>query len=172
MIEIVQKSPIYIRITHHGNQFSGITETRFVARNIERDLAKIPELVVEMWPPHSDRVTDSLRIWKNVWKLRQYLAGSRPGPCNVSFLFMGSDMTSWPCEYNTTFRKDGQSLGLFQILDFFSHFTLQNAFFYMPIELVEWPNDDIVCRRIDKTNARRMGQPSPNLSALNEDCSP
>ena len=94
VLDLVQTWPIFLRVTHQGIQFGSMAETCFIAQQRSRDYGSIPCLVVEIWPPHPDRPTDVIDIWRHLRKLRAELRAV-PLLQRIYFLFHDNEMASW-----------------------------------------------------------------------------
>ena len=94
VLDLVKIWPIPLRVTHQGIRFSSMAETCFIAQRCSRDYGSIGHLVVEIWPPHPDRPTDAIDIWRHLRKLRaELLAASRLQ--RISFIFADNKIASW-----------------------------------------------------------------------------
>ena len=103
VLDMVQIWPIGLRVTHQGIRFNSLAETCFIAQRCSRDYGSIPHLVFEIWPPHPDRPTDIIDIWRHLRQLRKELL-SVPVLQRVSFAFAVNDMAAW--------THNGRALGL------------------------------------------------------------
>lgn len=51
ILDLVQKWPITLRVTHQGIHFDSLAETCFIAQQRSKDYGSIPHLVIDIWPP-------------------------------------------------------------------------------------------------------------------------
>ena len=93
-IDWVQNYPISLLVTHQGIHFDATAETCFIAQKCSRDYGKIRHLVIDISPPHPDRPTDAIDIWRQLRKLRKELR-DLPLLRQVSFFFADNDMAAW-----------------------------------------------------------------------------
>ena len=118
-----------------------MAETCFIAQQIPRDYGSIPHLVVEIWPPHPDRPTDVIDIWRHLRKFRAELQGIPPLR-RISFLFENNEIASWthegkalnlldPCGENTKLLEWGYN-DVTYIMDLFARVSAKYARFYLP----------------------------------------
>ena len=165
VLDLVQIWPIFLRVTHQGIQFSSMAEACFIAQQCPRDYGSIPHLVVEIWPPHPDRPTDAIDIWRHLRKLRAELRAV-PLLQRISFLFADNEMASWT--YN------GKALDLLgsgddtkplkwcndvtYIMDLFARISAASARFYLPHGLKPSETMEHVRTRLRNVNAMIMGR--------------
>ena len=94
VLDLVQRFPIILRVTHQGTQFSSLGETCLIAQQCSRNYDSIPHLAVDIWPPHPDRPTDAIDIWRHLRKLRAELIAV-PQLQIISFFFRNNEVASW-----------------------------------------------------------------------------
>ena len=166
VLDLVQIWPIFLRVTHQGIQFGSMAETCFIAQQRSRDYGSIPHLVVEIWPPHPDRPTDTIDIWRHLRKLRAELRAV-PLLQRISFLFADNEMASW--------THNGKALDLLDsddddteplkwcndvtyIMDLFARISATSARFYLPHGLDPGEITEHVRLRLRTVNAMIMGR--------------
>lgn len=141
VLDLVQIWPIFLRVTHQGIQFGSMAETCFIARQIPRDYGSIPHLAVEIWPPHPDRPTDVLDIWRHLREFRAELQAISPLQ-RITFMFDENEIASWtrdgkaldlldPCGKNTQLLEWGYN-DITYIMDLFARVSAKYARFYLP----------------------------------------
>lgn len=141
VLDLVQIWPFLLRVTDQGIQFGSLAETCFIAQQIPRDYGSIPHLVVEIWPPHPDRPTDVLDIWRHLRKFRAELQAIPPLQ-RISFRFDDNEIASW--------THHGKALNLLDsygadtilleqgfndvtyIIELFARVSAKYAWFYLP----------------------------------------
>ena len=141
VLDLVQNWSIFLRVTHQGIQFSSLAETCFIARKCSRDYGSIPRLIVEIWPPHPDRPTDMIDIWRHLRKLRAELRAV-PQLQKICFNFDENELASWthdgkasdllvPEVDSTNLSERGES-DLVDIMDLFARISAPKARFFLP----------------------------------------
>lgn len=68
VLDTAQTLPISLRVDHQGIHFNTLGQTSLIAQQLPRDIRKISHLALEIWPPHPDRPTDAISIWKHLRK--------------------------------------------------------------------------------------------------------
>ncbi|CAF9942379.1 MAG: hypothetical protein ALECFALPRED_009718 [Alectoria fallacina] len=166
VLDLVQIWPIFLRVTHQGIQFGSLAETCFIAQQRSRNYGSISHLVVEIWPPHPDRPTDAIDIWRHLRKLRAELRAV-PLLQRISFLFADNEMASW--------THNGKALDLLDsdgddtkplkwcndvtyIMDLFARISAASARFYLPHGLKPGETTEHVRTRLRTVNAMIMGR--------------
>ena len=145
VLDLVQTWPMFLRVTHQGIQFGSMAETCFIAQQRSRDYGTIPCLVVEIWPPHPDRPTDLIDIWRHLRKLRADLRAATLLQ-RIYFIFADNEMASWThngeaidlLDPYETHAKDFSIQGyndLIRIMDLFARISAAKARFYLPVSL-------------------------------------
>ncbi len=157
VLDLVRTWPIFLRVTHQGIQFSSMAETCFIAQPRSRDYGSIHHLVVEIWPPHPDRPTDAIAIWRHLRKFRAELRAV-PQLQRISFLFADNEMASW--------THNGQVLDLlemggddvFCIMDLFARVSAASARFYLPYSLKPGETPGYIRTQLRNVCAMMMGR--------------
>lgn len=140
VLDTVQTSAISLRVTHQGIQFDSFAETCFIAQRLSRDYASIPGLVITIWPPHPDRPTDLIAIWRHLRKLRRELRDV-PSLQQLSFFFENNEMAGWTHKGKALDllhpRKDNESPfnDVTCIMDLFSRVRAAKATWFLPLGL-------------------------------------
>lgn len=96
IFDFLQRSPFTLRITWQDKKFDSLALSAFIAQQ-RFDRSDIPHLVVEVWPPASDRPIDTLLVWANL-QLAQEELRARWGAWRVSrfdLVFLENDMEKW-----------------------------------------------------------------------------
>lgn len=88
IFDLLQRSPFPVRVSWQDVKFDGLAQSAFVAQ--QRTGYDVPHLIVEVWPPVSDRPIDTLLIWKHLREVRDQLSAasrqSRIGRFDLVFL--------------------------------------------------------------------------------------
>ncbi|KAL9133655.1 MAG: hypothetical protein Q9175_005167 [Cornicularia normoerica] len=164
---MAQLYPISLRVTHRGIQFDSLAETCFIAQRCSRDYARVPHLVIEIWPPHPDRPTDVLDIWKHLRKLRRELRDV-PLLQRVSFFFGDNEMAAWthngkalnllhPREENSPIVDWGY-IDVTFISELFCRVSATKASFDIPRGLTPSKTTDNVRNLLRNANVMMMGR--------------
>lgn len=89
--------PAVLRITGQGIALDSFGLTACITQGIHGDLSKISHLIVEVWPPRSDRPIDMLYIWDHLRRLRNRLR-----KCamirKLSLDFLDNELFTWATE--------------------------------------------------------------------------
>lgn len=166
VLDLVQTWPIFLRVTHQGIQFGSVAETCFIAQQCSRDYGSIHHLVVEIWPPHPDRPTDAIDIWRHLRNLRAELRAV-PLLQRISFLFADNEMASWTHNGNAIDLLDSGGYDteplawcndVTYIMDLFARISAASARFYLPHGLKPGETTEHVRTRLRSVNAMIMGR--------------
>ena len=155
VIDLLQRSPITIQVTHQSARFDSLGETCLIAQQRSRSYSEIENFRIEIWPPHPDRPTDIVDIWRHLRKLRKNLLGmSRIKKISISF--PNNKMAAWTQNGRvlTLFDPDNQEPSISErgynditeIADLFSRVRAENAHFQPPCGL-----------KRDRTSGRCVG---------------
>lgn len=91
--DFLQRSPFTMRITWQDKKFDCLALSSFIAQQ-RKGYDDIPHLVVEVWPPVSDRPSDMYSIWKHLQQLRNELrAVSRVS--RFDLVFLENSIATW-----------------------------------------------------------------------------
>ena len=134
-----------------------MAETCFIAQQRSRDYGSIHHLGVEIWPPHPDRPTDAIDIWR---RLRKFPAELRAVPQlqRISFLFADNEMASWTQNGEALDLLDTGSEDLTHIMDLFSRISATSARFYLPVNLKPGETPEYIRTQLLYTCAMMMGR--------------
>lgn len=168
VIELVQKYPITLRVTHQGPHFDGLAETCFIAQRRPRDYSKTSHLVIEIWPPHPQRPVDMIRTWRHLRQLRTELRNMAPLK-QLSLFFKDNEMSTWTlhgkpldtmicrCPMYSPFLGIGVD-DVTTIMDLFTRVRVAKATFHMPRGLAPGERTESIRRFIQDANAMMMGR--------------
>ena len=160
-LHLVQRLPILLRVTHQGTQFSSLAETCFIAQQCSRDYDGIPHLVVDIWPPHPDRPTDAIDIWRHLRKLRAELIAV-PQLQKISFLFRNNKVASWTHNGKALNHLESGSYekghnDIIWIMDLFSRIRATSARRHLPDGLEPSDITDSIVTQLDYVAGGIMG---------------
>lgn len=166
VVDMVQIYPIFLRVTRQGIRFDSLAETCFIAQRHSRDYGKIPHLFIEIQPPHPDRPTNVIDIWRQLRNCRKELCGVPPLQ-RVSFFFADNEMAAW--------TQNGKALNLLsyngdpsvaeagyndvtKIMELFARVSAAKASWSMPRGLTPGKTTDRVRDWLHATNDWMMGR--------------
>jgi len=166
VLDMVRNYPISLRITHQGTHFDRLAETCFIAQRCSKNYAKISHLLINIWPPHPDRPTDVIDIWRQLRKLRKEFRDI-PQLQHVSFHFVDNEMAIW--------TRNGRALSLLgrdhdtplvmdeindvtEIMELFARVRAAKAFFHLPRGLTPDETTENIRDFLRYTNAAIMGR--------------
>ena len=103
IFDFLQRSPFPIRVTWQDVKFDGLAQSAFVAQ--QRTGYDVPHLIVEVWPPVSERPIDTLLIWQHLREVRDQLsAASRQSRIGrFDLVFLENDIAKWTSRDGTPF---------------------------------------------------------------------
>ncbi|KAL9070585.1 MAG: hypothetical protein Q9161_004755 [Pseudevernia consocians] len=174
VLDTIKTKAISLRVTHHGIQFDTYAETCFIAQRQSRDYASISHLVITIWPPHPDRPTDLIAIWRHLRKLRRELRDV-PSLQKVSFLFENNEMAGWTHKGKALDlmhpREDDESPfnDLTCIMDLFSRVRAAQATWYLPFGLRRSETTDYIRSWRNHYQAMMMGRIPVDEDAYSEE---
>ena len=162
IVELIQRYPITLRVTHQGSHFDGLAETCFIAQRLSRDYSKIPHLYIDIWPPHPDRPLDMINIWRHLRKIRTKLR-DLPLLKRVSFFFRDNKLATWTHDGKAHNLLDfpvscsWESYDVTYIMDLFARVRAEKSCFHMPCGLIPGEKTDYIRDCLESTNAMMMG---------------
>ena len=140
-----QETTFCLRICWQDATFDGFVRSCIQARGKPLDYEHIKHLKIEIYPPHIDRPTDMVCIWRHVQKLCQDL---QRASClqNLSIQFMENEYAAWSLDgkpLETMLVR--QSSDILHVLDLFNLLTnVTTAQIHLPGSL----NDDRSLQRV------------------------
>lgn len=166
VLDMVRNYPISLRITHQGIHFDRLAETCFIAQRCSRNYAKISHLLINIWPPHPDRPTDAIDIWRQLRKLRKDFL-EIPQLQHVSFHFVDNKMAMWTSN-GTALSLLGRNLDgpvfvdeindVTEIMELFARVRAAKASFHLPCRLTPDETTEDTLDFLRYTNAAIMGR--------------
>ncbi len=176
ILDLVKKWPINIRVTHQGIHFNSLAETCFIAQPRSRDYGSIPHLVIDIWPPHPDRPTDLIDIWRHLRKLRAELIAI-PLLQRLTFFFAENEMATWTYDGKALDIRhphwlkhtESRANDVTYIANLFGYISATRARFNPPRGLKPGEPTEQVRTQLRNVSAMMMGLIPPVEDAYSED---
>ena len=168
VLDLIQTWPIILRVTHHGVRFSSLAETCLIAQQGSRDYGRIPHLAFEIWPPHHDRPTDAIDIWRHLRKLRAELRAVPMLP-RLAFVFADNEMASWTHNGEAIDLLDSDFDDLCYIMDLFSRVSAARVCIRLPRSLKSGKTTEHIRIRLHDVRAMMMGLIPIDEDAYNDE---
>ena len=92
--DLLRQSPFTLRITWQDKRFDALALSSFIVQQRQQGYENIPHLVVEIWPPHSDRPIDVYYIYEHLRLLREDLRAIPRIP-KLDLIFLENSIAAW-----------------------------------------------------------------------------
>ena len=94
VFDMLQNCPFTMRVTSYGATFDILGLSCFIAQKYAKSYGDLPDLRIEIWPPHPDRPIEMYYIWDHIRKLRDKLRAAPRIP-KLIIWFMENRLAKW-----------------------------------------------------------------------------
>ncbi len=94
VFDMLQNCPFIMRVTSYGATFDILGLSCFIAQKHVKSYGDLPDLRIEIWPPHPDRPIEMYYIWDHIRKLRDELRAAPRIP-KLIIWFMENRLAKW-----------------------------------------------------------------------------
>ena len=94
VFDMLQNCPFTMRVTTYGATFDILGLSCFIAQKHAKSYGDLPDLRIEIWPPHPDRPIEMYYIWNHIRKLRDELRAAPRIP-KLIIWFMENRLAKW-----------------------------------------------------------------------------
>ena len=125
VLDCLQKCPFTMRVTSYGATFDILGLSCFIAQKHAKSYGDLPNLIIEIWPPHPDRPIEMYYILDHIRKLCDKLRAVLRIP-KIIIWFMENRLAKWSVDGKPRHILSDHSdvLGdMIEILDYFACVT-------------------------------------------------
>ena len=94
MFDLLHKCFFTLRVTSHGATFDMLGLTCFITQSLSRSYSGLPDLKIEIWPPHPDRPIEMFYIHCHLRLLRDTLRAASHIP-KLRIWFLENNIAKW-----------------------------------------------------------------------------
>ena len=169
VLDLVREWPITLRVTHQGASYDNIARISFIAQPKSKYCQQIPHLIVDIWPPHPDRPTDAIQIWRWLRKVRKDLLAA-PQRQHLSLVFSDNEIATWAPNGKPRCALGGKHGNAFPpfppsdwsdvslIMDLFARVKATKASWRIPYGLACSAEKDLICETARMACDMMMGR--------------
>ena len=102
VFDLLHKTAFTMRVTSYGARFDMLGLSCFIAQQRPKNYSGLPELIMEIWPPHPDRPIEMYNIKCHLQDLRRELRATSVGIASLVIWFRENEIAKWT-------QDDGQA---------------------------------------------------------------